>query len=238
MAVLERRTYNLADKIICVSTDTRAELIAEYGISAHKVIVIDNSIDIERFAHRNGYMKDGNTITYLGRIEERKGIWVLLRAFSKLRRKHPLLKLRLIGENLLGRALLTSPEFRQVSDVTTIINSVNDEDFLKEIQQATIVVVPSLVEGFGLIAAEAMAAGTFVVASACAGLRQVITHRKTGLLFKPGDSESCAQSIEEGLLSADLRHHCEQQAAREAMERFSPSVQAMRTQECYDKFAM
>lgn len=235
MAKLEKRTYMMADRVVCVSPDTRSVLISIYGIPAHKVSVIENSIDLDTFKPGKDIVKDGNTLTYLGRLEERKGIWVLLRAFANLHRKYPALKLRLVGDNLIGNAVETYIREQGMSDAITIIGFVDDKTFLKEMQSATVVVIPSLIEGFGLIAAESMATGTCVVASASDGLKQVVSHHKTGLLFKPGDSDSCCDALEEALHSADMRKMWEQNAITEAQTRFSSSRQAQETYQCYNQ---
>jgi glycosyltransferase involved in cell wall biosynthesis len=59
-----------------------------------------------------------------------------------------------------------------------------------------IVIVPSRFEGFGLTAAEAMAAGKPVIASGCFGLEEIVVNKKTGLLFTPGNFSDLAEKLE------------------------------------------
>ncbi|MBP9773517.1 MAG: glycosyltransferase family 4 protein [Candidatus Peribacteraceae bacterium] len=236
MAKLEQRTYMLADKIICVSDDTKLALAMLYGIPAHKLCVIENSIDFGPLAPDQSVQKDGNTITFLGRLEERKGIWTLLKAFVKLARKYPRLKLRLAGENLIGQKLERFVQCNGLQDSVVFLGKLYDPLFRKEMKAATVVVIPSLIEGFGLVAAETMAVGTIVVASNSEGLRSIIKHGKTGLLFKTNDADHCAATIEQALLRSDERAIIERQAMKEARERFTIERQAQQTMECYEQF--
>ncbi len=236
MAKFEERTYRLADKIICVSDDTRLALAMLYGIPAHKLCVIENSIDFGPLAPDTSVQKDGNTITFLGRLEERKGIWTLLKAFTRLARKYPRLKLRLAGDNMIGAPLERYVRQNNLQGSVEFLGKLHDPLFRREMKAATVVVVPSLIEGFGLVAAETMAAGTMVVASNSEGLRSIVKHGKTGLLFKTGDPDHCAAMIEQALLKSDERAIIERQAMKEARERFAIERQSQQTLECYEQF--
>lgn len=226
MALLEKRTYALADCIICVSNDTRAELIERYNVPPSKITVVENAIDQQWFLKEQCVQRRPDSISYLGRLEERKGIWVLLEAYRTLLLTHPHVRLRLVGENLLGPSLHRFIEKHKLETMIDIVSAKSDAAFVREMSSAEIVVVPSLVEGFGLTVAEAMAVGAFVIASDCEGLRGIISHRRTGLLFESGRSEACASAIREALSSQELRSTCQSAAMREARERFDAERQA------------
>ena len=103
MAILEKRTYSLAQKIVCVSQDTADFIIRRYDQPETKVSVIENGLMIKPVAGR--VEKEKGTILFIGRLEKRKGIWVLLEAFNELLKKDPALRLRIAGQNLIGRKI-------------------------------------------------------------------------------------------------------------------------------------
>ncbi len=234
MSVLERRTYAIADAILCVSEDTRQELIEHYGVDPQKVHTLENCIDLETYMPAPERKRDGNVILFVGRLEDRKGVWVLLHAFHILVKKYPDLQLRLIGKNLVGDSLFHFIRKRGLEKSVAVLGHLDEPLMLRELQEAGVVAVPSLIEGFGLIAAQAMAAGCCVVASDCPGLRSIITDKKTGLLFKTGSAEDCAQKLESALRDPALAHSMMSQAAHEAVERFSCHLHSQTLQACYN----
>lgn len=234
MGSLERRTYRIADRVVCVSEDTRNVIVSAYKIPAAKVCVIENGIDLTRLRMSDPVTKDGNTILYVGRLELRKGIWTLLKAFAKLRAKHPALKLRLVGSNLLGATLDQFLKQNRLTSAVTLTGFMQLPLLMREMRAATVIVIPSLIEGFGLTAAEGMAAGTCVVGSDADGLKSVIDDGRTGRLFHSGDVDHCIAVIEEVLSRPDQRAFLERCAKSEAEIRFSLPTQARKVQQLYD----
>lgn len=220
MGGLERRTYILADAVICVSADTDRALTEQYGIPAEKITVIDNPVsipDTEAFLQEP---KIANTVLFVGRLEARKGILLLLQAFSFLLKDIPEARLRLIGNNLLGPALHDAVRRYDLERNIDIAGFVPDPGRLREMARATVVVVPSILEGFGLVAAEAMILGTCVVASDAPGLRSIVQDGQTGLTFPVGDANACADALRRILLDEDLRARLRLAALSEARRRF------------------
>lgn len=220
MGRLERRTYRFADAIIAVSADTAAALRDDYDIQSSNIQVIENPIPVQL---KRDLMieKDFTSILYVGRLEERKGCMTLLQAMSLLRERFPSIKLNVIGSNLLGSSVQRFIADNHLEAHIQLFGFVDQARYDVERKQAGIVVVPSLLEGFGLVAAEAMADGACVVAADAPGLRSLIRHRETGLLFQSGNADACASSIEWALCdpaeakvigkraAADIRGRCD-----------------------------
>jgi glycosyltransferase involved in cell wall biosynthesis len=100
-------------------------------------------------------------------------------------------------------------------------------------QRAAAVVIPSIDEGLGLVAVEALLCETPVVAFDSGGLRDVIQHEKTGLLVKPGDSGALANALDD-LLARDGRGSGLGRAGRlYALSAFAPESAARRYAEIY-----
>ncbi len=220
MAMLESRTYHLADTVICVSRDTADEIITRYGVPASRVCVIENPVRVGVSGSLQNLPKNPDTILFVGRLEERKGIRLLLKAFEILKSEMPTVRLRLIGRNLMGHHLTSIIQSSGLSDSIEMLGYVQDSLRFREMAQATVLVVPSLLEGFGLVAAEAMMLGTCVVASDAPGLRSIISNGKTGVLFPASSSRACAEALKRVLSDSQLRSRLEQEALLQAPNRF------------------
>lgn len=237
MSLLERRTYAVADHIACVSADTLQVLHTAYGIPLERMSVVENAVDVERFQPPVPDVRQQHTVLFAGRLEARKGIWVFLRAMSRIRSQCPQVRFRFCGQNLIGSQLHSVLERERLNDVTTVLGRVHEPFLIRELVSASVVVVPSLVEGFGLLAAEAMACGCCVVASDCDGLRSLVTHRVTGLLFPTGDASALTDCVVLALQNPQLRQTLGKQAWQQAQERFSFTRQAQQMQLCFDRLA-
>lgn len=233
MSALERRTYALADHITCVSEDTRQALHRSYSIPLERMTVVENAVDLSRFQPKQG-SRQQQTVLFAGRIEARKGIWVFLRAMQGIRNACGNVQFRFCGQNLLGGKLVSVLEREGLMQATTLLGKVHEPYLIRELQSAAVVVVPSLVEGFGLLAAEAMACGACVVASDCDGLRSIVRHKETGLVFSSGNAEELAAMVVLALRDDQLRFRLGQQASVDAHQRFAFKRQAEHMQACLD----
>ena len=92
------------------------------------------------------------------------------------------------------------------------------------IRAADLVVMPSLVEAFGMVALESMAVGTPVVASETGGLKELITHRRNGLLVPPRNAPLLGGAITRLLTDPALRTQIVQGGLQTIQERFTPEV--------------
>jgi len=103
----------------------------------------------------------------------------------------------------------------------TMLGYVHDPYRFREIAEATVVVIPSTLEGFGLVAAEAMTIGSCVIASDAPGLRSVIANGRTGISFPVGDARACADAMKLALTDAAFREKLVKEALLEAPIRFN-----------------
>ncbi len=224
MSKLEKRTYALADRIVCVSKDTADFLVQRYDIPKSKVCVIENAVTAA--SNNSLQRRDPATILFIGRLEERKGIWTLLKAIEILRVSHPSIRVRLIGRNLIGDALEKFLFEKNLTHVVTLLGHTDDASMYRELAATTVLVVPSLLEGFGLIAAQGMLAGTCVIVSDAPGLRSIVRDHETGLVCTAGDRTDCARAIVEALGSPELRQKLSEKGREDARKRFSPEERA------------
>ena len=154
----------------------------------------------------------------VGRLIPIKGHIVLLRAFAEARRRVPDLRLDLAGRGPLEPALRALAKELEVDDAIRFLGYVAPVQ--RAIEDAAIIVVPSMGEGFGMVALEAMERARPVIAAEIGGLGELVEERVTGLLVPPGEAEPLAQAIVR--LADDLPRAAEMGEAgrRRALEHF------------------
>ena len=171
---------------------------------------------------------------FVGRIEQIKGIDVLLRALGQLFVRRPDLRsdvcLLVVGgaldpgddapetEKILELRRLVH-EHRMEANVN-FVGSLDQETLALYYAAADVCAVPSLTESFGLVALEAMACGTPVVGTRVGGLQTLIEHGESGLLVPAGDDQALADAVEQVLTDHRLRMHLAH-GARDRAEHFT-----------------
>jgi glycosyltransferase involved in cell wall biosynthesis len=136
----------------------------------------------------------------VGRLIPIKGHIVLLRAFADARKSVPGLELDIAGRGPMEPALKALARELGVAEAVRFLGYV--APIQEAIERSAIVVVPSMGEGFGMVALEAMERARPVVAAAIGGLGELVRHGETGLLVEPGEAEPLALAIVE--LAGDL----------------------------------
>jgi len=129
----------------------------------------------------------------IGSLTGEKGIDVLIDALPKLRQEHPQLSLCLVGDGPLRGALAKQVAQLGLSDCVHFAGIV--QDVRPWLQRCALLVAPSLSEGMGLAAVEAMAMARPVIASGVGGLLEVVEDGHTGRLVTPGDASLLADQI-------------------------------------------
>jgi glycosyltransferase involved in cell wall biosynthesis len=129
----------------------------------------------------------------VGRLIPIKGHIVLLRAFAQALRELPPLRLDIAGRGPLEPALRALAKELEVEHAVRFLGYV--APIQRAIEEAAVVVVPSLGEGFGMVALEAMERARPVIAAEIGGLGELVEDGVTGLLVRPGDADALAHGI-------------------------------------------
>jgi phosphatidylinositol alpha-mannosyltransferase len=170
--------------------------------------IIPNGVPVEKYAPAVGAPKTRGRILFVGRAERRKGLGVLLQAFTLLRERAPHATLVVAGAT--RRQVLETDRNGAGLPVdlagVDALGWVADEEKVAHMGQAEIVCAPSLAaESFGIVLAEAMAAGVPVVASDLPGYRAVLRDGQAGRLTPPGDPVALAGALYDLLQDGDER---------------------------------
>ncbi|MFC1493392.1 glycosyltransferase family 4 protein [candidate division KSB1 bacterium] len=189
---------------ISVSESTRKEL-TEYGINEENISIIENCVDHDLYTTSDEPEGDIPLVGYLGRIKKYKSVDHLIRAFRKVKDEIRNAKLIIVGD---GDNL---PELKELADKLGLGDSAEFTGFLAKekkveiLRKCHVVVNPSVKEGWGLTVVESNACGTPVVAADVPGLRDSVVEGKTGILYKYGDIDACAENIIRILKDSTLR---------------------------------
>ena len=167
----------------------------------------------------------------IGRLIPIKGHLVLLRALAQARARVPGVVLDVAGRGPLEPALKSVARELGIEDAVRFLGFVSP--IQKALEDAAIVVVPSLGEGFGMVGLEAMERARPVIASAVGGLPEIVVDGETGLVVEPGDAEALADAV--AALAGDLERAAAMgRAGRErALREFPPERSAERIEELY-----
>jgi len=169
--------------------------------------IIPNGIQVDDFAAAVPFphLRDGMTnLLFVGRLEKRKGLRYLLRAYSRLKWDWPNIRLVVVGGGKPDDESYRIMSERNLQDVL-FVGKVSDVDKARYYKSADIFCSPATgKESFGIVLLEAMAAGKPVVASDIEGYSSVITNGREGLLVAPKQDEALADAIAILLRSPDL----------------------------------
>ena len=167
----------------------------------------------------------GPVVGYVGRIEPRKGVLDLVRAAPAIRGRVPGARIVLVGADAYGADPGYGDRVATASDVQHVGWVDNASSLMAHLD---LLVLPSYAEPFGTVLAEAMAAGTPVVATAVGGLPEVVTDGVDGLLVPPGRPDALADRIVEGLERRDeLAAATKASAARFGADAYTRRVEAL-----------
>lgn len=155
--------------------------------------MVPNGIDVDHFKPLPGIERDPNRLIVTNSADTPlKGLYYLLHAVADIKKTHDL-KLTVIGQPKKRGIVERLVRDLDLGDIVTFTGRVDDQEFLRQYAMASIAVVPSLYEGFGLPAGEAMACGLPVISTDGGALPEVVGD--AGIIVPKGDSEALAAAI-------------------------------------------
>jgi D-inositol-3-phosphate glycosyltransferase len=243
----EQQVVDAADMLIA-NTDIEAKQLLElYDADPARVEVVHPGVDLDVFRPsssartRLGLPPDAVVLMFAGRIQPLKAPDVLLHAVRALLDRDPSLRSRLVVPVVCGpsgsglehpESLAQLADSLGIADVVRFVPPVAQSVLVDWYAAATLVCVPSYNESFGLVAVEAQAAGTPVVAAAVGGLTTVVRDGVSGLLVEGHDPTDYARAMERIIGAPDLRAELSRGAVAQAAS-FAWERTADRTLEVY-----
>ena len=248
----ETQVVAAANALVANTDAEAASLVSLYDACPDIVHVVSPGVDLYTFTPGQGRSaartvvglpQDSLVVTFVGRIQPHKGPEVLIRATSELVKHSPLLRHKLIV-NIMGGASGANTEevdrlkelatWLAIDDVVRFAPPVPRADLAQWYRAADLVVVPSYSESFGLVALEAQACGTPVVATAVGGLRTAVADGISGVLVDGHDPKAWSSVISR-LLQEPQRRVLLSMGAIEHASHFGWDATARGTLDIYDQ---
>ncbi len=235
-----------SEMLLAISESSRQESIQYLDFPPEKVINISGAIDNQLFkplsispSEEESFRKRFNVnrpfILFVCVIEPRKNVDAVIRAFSKLppqlRAEHQLVVVGRIGESEKEKFLSLGIEFGLMERDIFFSDYISDDDLLTFYNLCKVFVFPSLHEGLGLPALEAMSCGRATIGSNTSSIPEVIG--RDDALFNPKSDESIAEKLEEVLVNDEFRKDLEAHGLKRA-KKFSWNITAKRAIKAFE----
>ena len=208
----EEQVVIAADRLVANTHAEAKELIELYHADPNRVRVVHPGVDLEVFVPGNqsvarkelGVAEDAIVLLFVGRIQPLKAPDVLLEAAAEILKRNPALRSRLVvaicgGPSGSGLerpdALVTLADQLGISDIVKFVPPTSRAELVKWFQAASVCVVPSYSESFGLVAIEAQACGTPVIAARVGGLPTAVRDGISGVLVDGHEASTWADQI-------------------------------------------
>ncbi len=226
---IEQAIFDAAEGVIAATLIDRAHMLEHYRADPARIHVVPPGVDLRRFRPtsladaraRLGLPADHRMILFVGRPDPVKGLETLVRAMARIIEQEPELQsdacLCVIGGDATDDPAQMDAEMAHIdalrkelgiADFVAFLGPQSQDDLPDYYNAAQVVVVPSRYESFGMVALEAMACGTPVIASNVGGLSTLIRDGRTGYLVPYGQPEA---------LAARLRPILDDDALRQAL---------------------
>jgi glycogen(starch) synthase len=241
---MERFQTLHSDALVAPSHALAERVARAWGFPPESVEVIPNPLD--GAALRRAALEPSPVplperfIVFIGRLERRKGVMTLARALPAVLEAHPDTHAVLLGRDAGEQAGDVVRDLRdrtaRFSDRVHLVDELPRDQAMTIVGRAELAVLPSLWEGFGFVAVEAMALGRPVVASAAGGLAEIVRDGESGWLVPPGDSDALAATLVDKLGRPDELARIAR-GGRERSEDYEAATLAPRLVELYERLA-
>jgi glycosyltransferase involved in cell wall biosynthesis len=229
-----RWLYNRrVDGVVAIS-QIIVELLVDAGVERRKIRLIHSGIDPSRFASAalpQNVHTGVVTLGCLAVLEERKGVEFLIDAAAKLQSQGARLHWLIGGDGSRRSALESKARALGLDDQVKFLGFVSKPEIF--LQGIDIFVMPSLFEGLGVAALEAMAAGKPIVATRVGGLAESVLDGQTGILVPPRDGKAIAEAVAQLVSDPPMAQRMGLQGRQRALEHFTLTQMAAQNEAYY-----
>jgi glycogen synthase len=243
---VERLVYRRAARVIVLSHAFAELARRDYGVPEDRLRVVPGSVDLARFAVpedeteariRLGWPIDRKLLLCVRRLSPRMGLDRLLEAMPRVAQAEPTVLLHIAGRGPQAEALQLQVERLDLKDHVKLLGFLRDEDLPLAYRAADLNLVPTTeLEGFGMTAVEALAAGTPSMVTPVGGLPEVVAGLSPNLLFRSSSAPDMAEGlirVLSGAVPLPGAEACASYAARHfAAERMASAVAAVYRELC------
>ena len=202
---MQKRVARRLAKIITVSECSKRDISREFRLPGDRFSVVPNGINADFFYPLTGIPRSEDMILVTNSADTPlKGLRYLLEAVAEIRRVRPV-RLVVIGKPKEKGAIERLVKELSLGDIVRFTGRIADREFARYYAEATMAVIPSLYEGFGMPAGEAMACGVPVISTTGGALPEVVGD--AGILVPPGDVPALRQAVLALLADPEKRRH-------------------------------
>lgn len=222
----EKVIFNEADSIIATTHNEKKTIIEDYQTDTH-IEVISIGVDKSFFINPVKNRSTEDYFLYVGRLEETKGIGVLIDAFKYLKTNQLNdIKLVIVGggsksNNEFKIPIHLKSKIQDIKDRVIFKGGLSQNELIPLFSNCLATIVPSYYESFGMVAAEAQVIGAPVIASKVGGLQEIVQDAKTGYLFENKDSRELAKLMIKMTYNHYLRKKLSNNAKKDANINFN-----------------
>lgn len=190
---MQKRVARKFSHIITVSKCARADISKEFNIPTHRFRIVQNGIDTDQFHPMPEIKREKERIIVTNSADTPlKGLRYLLLAVAQIAPQRKI-KLTIVGQPKKNSPIVKLMRQLNIGHCVSFTGRIDDKAFVKQYAQASVAVIPSIYEGFGLPAGEAMACRLPVIATLGGALPEVVGN--AGILVPPADSQALAKAI-------------------------------------------
>ena len=191
---MQKKVAPKLQKIICPSTQSKEDVIEEFLVERDSIDVVLNGIDVNSFRFRGDKRPHTNRIVTTASADiPLKGLKYLIRSLPEIIKKFPDTNLQVIGRSPQGGGIRKLISKLNLVDKVSFHSELSESEVVEIYSCAEIAVIPSLYEGFGFGAGEAMSCGVPLISTTSGGLKEVIGD--AAIIIKSGSSEEIEKAV-------------------------------------------
>jgi len=229
---MQKRVVKKLHNIVTVSDCSRQDIARDFGIQPAGIGVVHNGIDTAEFAPVPDVTRKPMTLMATASADAPlKGLRYLLRAYARLLESYPELELLLVSKPKPGGKTERLIRYLGIADKVKFVSGISTEQMVRYYAAATIAVVPSVYEGFGLPAGEAMACGVPVVSTDGGALPEVVGD--AGVIVPAKSVDGLVEAIEQLLRDPARRDQLGAAGRERILDKFCWDVCAQQMADYY-----
>lgn len=244
LGLIEKLTLLEADVVSSPSTDLGDYVSDSVGFESDEMVVIRGLIDTNRFCPEGPrQLTDENhlKVLFVGRLEERKGVYQLVKAIPEVVKQFPNVRFYFVGNDTKtargGKSVLADLH-RELADngcsnYVVFTGPIPHASMPEYFRSADIFVLPSLYDNAPLTCLEAISSGTALIGTSAGGMKEYVVNGESGSIVPPGDVPALANALLDLLFNESKRKSYGVEARKRALELYDRKITATKTVELY-----
>ncbi len=232
--IMQTRVVRQLHNIVTVSDCSRQDIAADFGIQPSGIDIVYNGIDTEEFRPLPDIARQPLRLMATASADAPlKGLRYLLRAYAKLLDQYPGLELLIVSKPKPGGKTERLVQYLSIENKVQFVSDITTAQMVRYYAEASIAIVPSVYEGFGLPAGEAMACGVPVVSTDGGALPEVVGD--AGVIVPVKSVEALVKAIDELLSNPEKRDELGARGRQRILQKFCWDVCAQQMAKYYEQ---